>query len=746
MTSSSLVSPLVGALVFFLLLTSQVHATIETRQVYIVYLGSLSETTTTDHYGLLREIVDTRFMKKNLLRSYKRSFNGFAASLTAQEHEKLAGHEKVISIFPNAIFRTQTTRSWDFMGLPMNIPRNLPVESDIIIGVIDSGIWPESESFNDRGLNPPPLRWKGACNGGENFTCNNKLIGARYYIMKSARDDTGHGSHTASTAAGRPISASFYGIAGGVTRGGVPSARIAVYKACRQEHCEGLNILSAFDDAIRDGVDMISVSLAEEAAPDLPNDAIAIGAFHASKKNILVVQAAGNTGRKSSVSSVAPWIFSVAASSSDRAITTRVTLGDGTTYNGKSIDSFNLNGTSFPIVYGNESRCPKEAAKSCDPGCLEPTLVKGKIVLCNKFNVMKEVTGAGALGAIVYAGPWPDVSNVLPTAASSLNEKDFKTIESYISSSESPKAGIQTSESTTNVDAPRVASFSSRGPNVIIPDILKPDITAPGIEILAAYSPLVSPTQEDPSDHRSVAYNILSGTSMACPHVTGAAAYVKSFHLDWSSSAVKSALMTTASRMDASKDQLAEFSYGAGHVDPRKAIDPGLVYETSTEDYINLLCNSGYNTAKLRQLFTVNSSCNGVNTPKDMNYPSMTVRVSGTSFSENFTRKVTNVGVQNSRYEVKTSTSSDYRIVVNPTILTFRALGETQSFEVSISGKINGYLVSAYIEWTDGVHTVRSPVVVYSNNSINEPIFSWARSIGSNKIFYLFLAFLVNYI
>ncbi|KAL8035309.1 hypothetical protein ABFX02_12G089200 [Erythranthe guttata] len=512
---------------------------------------------------------------------------------------------------------------------------------------------------------------------------------ARYYNFfrpnkNTSRDDIGHGSHTASTAAGRPVDANFYGIAGGIARGSVPSAKMAVYKACHGTNCYGVDLLHAFDDAIADGVDLISISVGGKY-PNLESDPIAIGGFHASARGILVVQAAGNDGGKATIGSVAPWIFSVAASSTDRAIITKVTLGDGKTYIGKSVNSFNLHGTSLPIIYGDETRCHKDAARSCAKGCLEPSVVKDKIVMCNNYDGIDEVSTVGGLGVIAYASS-SDVSYVVPIAASSLNGDDFNSIQSYYSSTRSPIAGILASEAINNTDAPHVASFSSRGPNPFIPDILKPDITAPGVEILAAYSPSVSPT----NDKRSVPYSILSGTSMSCPHVTGAAAYVKSFHLDWSSSAIKSALMTTASRMDASKDQLAEFSYGAGHVDPRKAIDPGLVYEISTEDYINLLCNSGYNTAKLRQLFTVNSSCNGVNAPKDMNYPSMTVRVSGTSFSENFTRKVTNVGVQNSRYEVKTSTSSDYRIVVNPTILTFRALGETQSFEVSISGKING--------------------------------------------------------
>ncbi|KAL7091161.1 hypothetical protein ACP275_12G088700 [Erythranthe tilingii] len=587
-----------------------VHAISNEREVYIVYLGSLSPDMV-DHLDMLRDIVDARFMKKNLLRSYKRSFNGFVASLTAQEHEKLAGHEKVLSIFPNAIFHTQTTRSWDFMGFPMNIPRNLAMER--------------------------------ACKGGENFTCNNKLIGARFYTTYSARDDTGHGSHTASTAAGRPIDASFYGIAGGVARGGVPSARIAIYKACRDGHCETANILSAFDDAISDGVDIISASIGLKFASDLASDGVAIGGFHASVRGILVVQSAGNEARKSSTASIAPWVFSVAASNTDRGIITKVSLEDGTTYNGKSIHPFNLHGISFPIVYGDDSRCHKEAAKACDYGCLEPNLVKGKIVMCNNYSGIEEVSKAGALGAILQSSYPAPVSFVVPTAASSFNESNFNTIQSYFSSTKSPKATILPSELITNLDAPRVAGFSSRGPNIIIPDILKPDITAPGVEILAAYSPLASPSgEDDPYDSRSVDFNVMSGTSVACPHVTAAAAYIKSFHTDWSASAIKSALMTTSWRLDPTKDKLAEFSYGAGHIDPRRAVDPGLMYETSTEDYLTLVCNLGY-----ARLLSINGSCAAgqrSTAPKDMNYPSMTARVNGSSFSENFVRTVTNVG------------------------------------------------------------------------------------------------------
>lgn len=162
------------------------------------------------------------------------------------------------------------------------------------------------------------------------------MIGVRYYTsgdpsINSARDDVGHGTHTASIAAGNEVSdASFYGIASGTARGGVPSARIAAYKACGKHACTSVDLLSAFDDAIADGVDIISISIVGEGPLELTSDPVAIGAFHASQRDIVVVQSAGNYGTIKVIQSFAPWIFSVAASSTDRAIATRVSLGDQT--------------------------------------------------------------------------------------------------------------------------------------------------------------------------------------------------------------------------------------------------------------------------------------------------------------------------------------------------------------------------------------------------------------------------------
>ncbi|KAK6160016.1 hypothetical protein DH2020_003397 [Rehmannia glutinosa] len=492
------------------------------------------------------------------------------------------------------------------------------------------------------------------------------------------------------------------------------------------------DILAAFDDAIADGVDIITISVGGDYPVKLENDAVAIGSLHSLEKGILVVQSAGNSADKETISSVAPWIFSVAASSTDRGIVAKVALGNGTILSGKSVNAFSLNGTSFPLVYGKDvsRKCNESDAMDCAENCLENSLVKGKIVLCRLIDGVDEAFRAGALGSVsalesyIPDLPLSDVSYVVPVAASSLQTKDFPLVESYFRSTKSPKVDIMKSESVKNLDAPRVAGFSSKGPNNIIPDILKPDITAPGIEILAAYSPEAAPS-DNYNDLRMVNYNILSGTSMSCPHVAGAGAYVKSFHPSWSPSAIKSAIMTTAWIMDSRKDPLAEFAYGAGQIDPVKAVDPGLVYETFTEDYIKLLCSLGYDSTKLKQIFGVNTTCPAgpQTTPKDLNYPSMTsqIKTSGgnknVTFSEKFARTVTNVGPEKSTYKVTTSTSPEYNITVTPNVLTFGATNEKESFDVIISGKItNGKMVSASLEWSDGVHKVRSPIVVYPDN------------------------------
>ncbi|KAK2983136.1 hypothetical protein RJ640_007812 [Escallonia rubra] len=489
---------------------------------------------------------------------------------------------------------------------------------------------------------------------------HNKLIGAWYYLSydepseRSARDTRGYGTHTASTVAGNNVkNASFYGLLQGTARGGVPSAKIAAYKVCHPLGCLENDILATFDDAITDGVDIITISVGGNAAEELFSDSIAIGSFHAMERGILTVNSAGNNGfQAGSVSSVAPWMLTVAASTIDSRVVDKVVLGNGETFLGNAVNPFMLNGEKYPLAYGKDftSSCDESNAGLCIEECLDKDLVKGKIVLCHNNHGMVTANKAGALGSIVPFGEAYDTS--------------FAWISWLL-------------------------------------------------------SPAASPS-EDGLDTRPVKYSVLSGTSMSCPHAAGPAAYVKSLHPDWSASAIKSALMTTAWRMNATKNPEAEFAYGAGHIDPVKAANPGLIYDALKDDYVQMLCNLMYDNTKLRNLTGDLGSCSEATkgSPKDLNHASMAAQVGETKpFRVEFPRTVTNVGVPNSAYRATISKPSQLSISVEPSILLFKSLNEKKSFVVTVSGQGFGSLASASLVWSDGNHSVRSPIVLYTDSA-----------------------------
>uniref|UniRef100_F6GUX1 Peptidase S8/S53 domain-containing protein n=1 Tax=Vitis vinifera TaxID=29760 RepID=F6GUX1_VITVI len=330
------------------------------------------------------------------------------------------------------------------MGFSETARRKPALESDVIIGVFDTGIWPESQSFSDKDFGPLPRKWKGVCSGGESFTCNKKVIGARIYnslndtFDNEVRDIDGHGSHTASIAAGNNVeNASFHGLAQGKARGGVPSARLAIYKVCVLIGCGSADILAAFDDAIADGVDIISISLGFEAAVALEEDPIAIGAFHAMARSILTVNSGGNRGPEVySINSVAPWMVSVAASTTDRKIIDRVVLGNGKELTGRSFNYFTMNGSMYPMIYGNDSSlkdaCNEFLSKVCVKDCLNSSAVKGKILLCDSTHGDDGAHWAGASGTITWDNS--GVASVFPLPTIALNDSDLQIVHSYYKS------------------------------------------------------------------------------------------------------------------------------------------------------------------------------------------------------------------------------------------------------------------------------------------------------------------------
>ncbi|CAL5066643.1 unnamed protein product [Urochloa decumbens] len=709
------------------------------EQIYVVYMGHLPSsqdnsseepeglsTVEAAHHDLLNKVLDDgSYASDRIVRSYKRSLNGFAARLTEQQANKLAEMEGIVSVFPSQTYEIQTTRSWDFLGLPQTPQDELPLEGEVIIGVLDTGIWLDSPSFSDEGFGPPPSRWKGVC---QNFTCNNKVIGARAYqdgtTGLSPLDTQGHGSHTASTAAGRAVAnVSFGGLAAGTARGAVPGARLAIYKVCWDSACRGEDVLAAFDDAVADGVDVISMSIVSRFAEYYFKNVEAIGSFHAARRGVVTSASAGNSGLSAGrVCNVAPWMLSVAASTVDRRLVDKIVLGNGKTVVGSSVNT-------FPPV--NNAALVFPANGSCDPDELGGVSFKGKILLCPlEGGFRTDASGpalAGAAGAVL-AGSAPDVALTMPLPALVVSEDQFDEIMAYFNSTSNPVGTIERTDTTVDPQAPIAASFSSPGPNQITPEILKPDLSAPGIDIIASWS-MLAPPSDDPNDKRRVQFSINTGTSMSCPHASGAAAYVKSHHRDWSPAMIMSALITTATPMSTpGNSNSTALKYGAGQLNPAKARDPGLVYDASEADYVAMLCTQGYNAKQLALIIGSNATaCAAANgSAGDLNYPTMAALVEpGKNFTVSFPRTVTDVGGDNAgaAYDLKVlfdpRDAADRLVVgVAPSRLEFNASNgmKKASFTVTVSGVVAkaGQVASAAVVWSDGEHEVRSPVVVYA--------------------------------
>ncbi|KAK4277899.1 hypothetical protein QN277_015821 [Acacia crassicarpa] len=724
---------LLFSLVFSFLIL-QAHGHDPKIETYIVYMGDHPKemhVAELHHMNMVQKVLGRNFAPEALLHSYKKSFNAFAVRLTQEQAERMAEMDGVISVFQSKTHKPQTTRSWDFIGFPRKVNRS-SLESDVIIGVIDYGIWPESDSFNDHGFSSPPKKWKGSC---QNITCNNKIIGAKYFRVDgsfgkddiiSPRDSYGHGTHCASTVAGNWVnSAGLFGLGKGTARGGVPSARIAVYKPCWSLGCETADILAAFDEAIFDGVDILSVSLGAQSVvhPDLFQDVFAIGAFHAMKKGILTSTSAGNLGSElSTMTSFAPWSLSVAASTIDRKYSTKVQLGNGRVFEGVSMNTFDLHHKTYPLIYSGDAPnitggFNSSRSRLCEQNSLDEAKVKGKIVLCDSLpNDLASLSGAA--GFLLAGFFETDAASLFrfPLPFAVLTLTDGISILSYLNFTSNPTVAIYKTNEGKDSLAPYVASFSSRGPNMITPNILKPDIAAPGVDIIAAW-PSITPISEVEGDKRLSKFNIISGTSMACPHATAAAAYVKSFHPTWSPAAIKSALMTTATPMSPALNPEAELAYGAGQINPIKAVSPGLVYDISESDYVRFLCGQGYNRTSLRSITDEEVNCKKIEneTVWDLNLPSFALKRNiSVSFSSVFHRTVTNVVATKSVYKAEVIVPrSLLTIQVTPSVLSFSSVGEKKSFTVLIEGTINMEIVSASLTWDDGNSQVRSPIVVY---------------------------------
>ncbi|XP_004296128.1 PREDICTED: subtilisin-like protease-like [Fragaria vesca subsp. vesca] len=712
---------------------------------YIVYLGrhchGLNPTSlelqaaTNSHYDLLGSVLGSNERAQEaMFYSYTGQINGFAAVLDEEEASQIAKNPNVVSVLPNRKVELHTTHSWEFMELedkagvprPGSLWKKAKFGENIIIGNLDTGVWPESESFNDEGFGPIPSKWRGAClfDTKDKVRCNRKLIGARYFnkgylanvklnkdtippsLLVSPRDQEGHGSHTLSTAGGSFVpGANAFGNGNGTAKGGSPKARVAAYKVCwpsvdgyTEGGCFAADIFAAFDAAISDGVDVLSLSLGGNAV-EFSQDEISIGAFHADKHGIVVVCSAGNSGpTPGTVTNVAPWMLTVGASTLDREFTSFLTFGRGKHLKGTSLSSTGLPSKKyFPLISGanaNAATARPEDSLLCLNGTLNPKKVKGKILVClrggdisrTEKGVMAALAGAVGMVLVNDEESGNDITadpHVLP--ATHLTYTDGKRVFEYLNSTKTPLARITRVKTVHGTKpAPVMAAFSSRGPSPIEPSILKPDITAPGVDIIAAFTGATSPT--DPSNKPRPRYITESGTSMSCPHVSGIVGLLKTLYPTWSPAAIRSAIITTARRwdnvgesiLDSTKEPATPFAYGAGHVNPNRAADPGLVYDLTTNDYLNFLF-------------------------PDLQDKPITIY-----------RRVKNVGTPGT-YVAQVQAPAGVSVSVQPSKLEFKSVGEEKEFKVTLkaNSKVrNQDYVFGELKWSDGKHYVTSPIAV----------------------------------
>ena len=700
-----------------------------------------------DHLEAKHDASLTKVKAKNQkVYSYVYSFNGYAAELTAAQVAGVRAQSEVLEVWQNEEHFAETSTTPDFLGLTGDGgPWDMGVVGeDIIIGIVDSGIWPESMSFDDRtGTNPRGKDdklsyhqipgWNGKCTPGEEFNasmCNQKLIGAQYFNagyggnagidadrpweFNSVRDYNGHGTHTASTSGGNAgVPATVDGIDLGAVNGMAPRARIAAYKALWSTEDAStssgftVDLVAAIDQAVIDGVDVINYSISGSRTS--VSNAVEISFLFAADAGIFVATSAGNSGPgASTVAHNSPWTTTVAAGTHDRYYAGTVTLDDGTEYGGASVDASGA-GPADLVYSANVGLAGEDATqiRLCYPGTLDPAMVSGKIVLCDRGAIARvdksyAVMEAGGAGMIL--------ANTGPSSINAdLHYVPTVHVDHIAGDALRPVADAGASQATLAgglyqvAEAPAVASFSSRGPALASSsNLLKPDIMAPGVDILAAVAPPGNGGRD---------FDFYSGTSMSSPHIAGLAALVMSEHPDWTPMMVKSALMTTATTENNMGNPIPgnPFGYGAGQVVPGSALDPGLVYDAGWLDWLAFLCgnSSAVSAGTCAALAGMGYSDNAT----DLNYPS--IAISQLAGSQTVVRTVTNVGPA-ATYHVSVDAPVGVDVTVDPESLTLE-VGESASYSVTFAA--NGDVVDAWtfgsLTWSHGPHIVTSPLVLY---------------------------------
>jgi len=653
--------------------------------------------------------------------------------------------KNVVLVLPDRLQHVQTDSSPAFLGLSGSggaYDSGVTGEG-VVVGVIDTGIWPEHPSFADDGSYAAPPTGPLPCEFGNTahnpndapFTCNNKLIGADQVLdtyrevigadpdeFDSARDDDGHGTHTASTAAGNSgVEASVLGRDIATISGIAPRAYVIAYKALGNQGGFTSDLVAAIDEAVEQGVDVINYSIGGGASLTGGDD---IAFLFAADAGVFVATSAGNSGPgEATIGGPAsvPWLTSVGANTQSRFFQGRVILGNGAEYTGASI----THGVG-PARLVDAADATQDGSDICEPGTLRRGKVRDAIVLCRRGVIgraekSRAVFEAGGVGMIMYEnsdqGSLFSDTHWVPSVH--VDNTPGLAIKSYVAAAPKKKlatAEIVTGEVSTWPSAPSMTEFSSRGPDPVAEDIIKPDVTAPGIQILAGASPF--------PDFGFVAgelFQAIAGTSMSSPHVAGLFALMSQEHPDWTAAMAKSAMMTTANTDVVDNDRVTQatpFEMGSGQPDlggpgtDGSAFRPGLVYDAGFFDYLGFLCDEGpevfANPAATCAFLEANSFATEAH---NLNYPS--IGVAQLAGSETVTRTVTSVAPGTHEYTVSVEAPEGYDVTVTPSTFSI-AEGATQTFEVQIdnlTGPIGEWRFGS-LTWNSPGFAVRSPIAV----------------------------------
>lgn len=651
---------------------------------------------------------------------YQTVLGGVSMKVPADRMKDLAALPGVKAVYPDRLRKRDTDSSPRFMGAEKfwnKVGGQGNAGEGIIVGVIDTGVWPEHPSFADpdpAGAAYPavPAHWtpgapfcEAPSDGTTTLTCNNKLVGARKFLdtyklniglgpleFDSPRDSDGHGTHTASTAAGNGgVEASVLGTTIGTVSGIAPRAHVAVYKALGFEGGYDSDLVAAINQAVSDGVDVINYSIGPTSSflEDPYTSADDLAFLDAYDAGVFVATSAGNSGPDAdTVNHLGGWTTTVAASTEARSFRSTITLSGGRKRLRLTGDSITPGvSVSTPVVL---------AANYSDEYCenpFTPGTFSGQIVVCRRginarvakgYNVLQ----GGASGMILYnptlQGTTPD-NHFLPTVH--LEEDAGAALLAFLAANPGTTATFSDGK-RTRARGDVMASFSSRGGAGQTYGISKPDITAPGVAILAGNTELPDDVAGGPLGEL---FQALQGTSMASPHIAGSGALLKQLHPDWTPGQIKSALMTTATTRRLFKEDgvtLSDsFDRGTGRVDLSRAGSPGITFDVPAAEYLT----------HQTDLWNVN-------------YPSIYVpQLAG---SVTVQRTAHSVVATATRWSLRVAAPSDLVIVVPPSI-TVPAGGDTP-FDVTInaSGVPVGEVRQASLTLRSGATVAVIPITI----------------------------------